>query len=46
MVEEAIVLIFEIMDDFRMGQAGTMFRTRAGEMGNMVLFNKGRQTTR
>ena len=45
-VEEVVVLVFEVMDDFKTGQASSMFRERAGEMGHLVLSNKGRQTTR
>ena len=45
-VEEVIDLVFAVMDDYRTGKAGTVFRVRAGEMGHLVLSNKARQTTR
>ena len=46
MVEEVISLVFSVMDDFRTGQAGSVFRVRAAELGHLVLSNKARQTTR
>ena len=45
-VEDLLKLMFDIMDDYRVGKAGTMFRQRAAELGNLVLSNKKRQTTR
>ena len=35
-VEELITLIFSSMDYYRMGQAGTIFRTRAAELAHLV----------
>ena len=46
MVEEVIALVFSVMDDYRTGQAGSVFRVRAEEMGHLVLNNRARQTTR
>ena len=45
-IEELIDLIFTSMDDHRLGQAGTIFRARAANLGNLVLTNKKKQTTR
>ena len=45
-VEELIDFMFNVMDDYRTGQAGALFRTRAAEFGHLVLTNKKRQTTR
>ena len=45
-VEELITLIFSVMDDYRTGKAGSLFRARAAELGHLVLTNKKRQTTR
>jgi hypothetical protein len=45
-VEELITLMFGVMDDYRVGQAGAVFRARAAELGHLVLTNKKRQTTR
>jgi ribosomal protein S28E/S33 len=45
-VEEVIALVFAVMDDYRTGQAGSVFQVRAEEMGHLVLSNRARQTTR
>jgi hypothetical protein len=45
-VEELVSLMFSTMDDFRTGQASTVFRERAADLGHLVLNNKKRQTTR
>ena len=44
-VEELITLIFSVMDDYRTGKAGSLFRARAAELSHLVLTNKKRQTT-
>jgi hypothetical protein len=46
LVEELICLMFSVMDDYRTGKAGTIFRARAAELAHLVLTNKKRQTTR
>ena len=45
-VEELIQLIFNTMDDYRVGQSSTKFRDLAAQLGHLVLSNKKRQTTR
>ena len=45
-VEELIELIFQTMDDYRVGQSSTKFRAKAAELSHLVLNNKKRQTTR
>jgi hypothetical protein len=45
-VEELISFLFSVMDDYRMGQASTIFRARAADLGHLVLTNKKKQTTR
>ena len=45
-VADMIDFIFNVMDDYRTGQAGSLFRTRAAELGHLVLTNKKRQTSR
>jgi hypothetical protein len=45
-VEELISLVFQTMDDYRVGKASTVFRDRAAELGHLVLSNKKKQTTR
>jgi hypothetical protein len=46
MVEELMSLVFTSMDDYRIGQSGTIFKERAAEMAHLVLTMKKRQTTR
>ena len=46
LVEEIISLVFETMDDYRLGKSSTIFRARAAELGHLVLTNKKQQTTR
>ena len=45
-VERITKEVYTIMDDFRVGKAGTIFKQVADDMGHSVLTNKGRQQTR
>ena len=45
-VADMIDFIFNVMDDYRIGQAVSLFRTRTAELGHLVLTNTKRQTTR
>lgn len=46
LVLQLIDLMFSAMDDYRTGQAGSIFREKAAELANLVLSNKKNQTTR
>ena len=45
-VEDLMDSMFSIMDDFRVGKAGTLFREKAAELGHLILSNKKKQQTR
>ena len=42
-VEKVIKVIFDVMGDFCLGKASTIFKNRAMEMGNLVLTPKKQQ---
>ena len=46
LVEDLVTFMFGVMDDYRVGQASTVFRARAADLGHLILSNKKRQTTR
>ena len=45
-MEESLHVMFNSMDEYRLGQNSTLFRQIAQELGHLVLTNKKDQTTR